>query len=243
MTEKEVKTFIDQCLGVDSIVEKEEYNFNDTFYSTKEISDIYKEIREGNISFPDEYIEKRIERELEENHKDTIKNIIKEAYEEYKEEIEEIKISNELTKKEKAEELLKLKKEIHERIKEEILELKDEIREEIIEEENDGLAYWSTYYSPARENIEAAIECNLIPFYYENKFYLALSGCGMDLSPLLDAYQALVDKTLPKNTKLIMPLYKDYCLNVLGKTLYEKALESAKREKPQFVVYFEEPEE
>jgi hypothetical protein len=49
---------------------------------------------------------------------------------------------------------------------------------------------------------------------------LALSGCGMDLSPRLDAYQALTDTTIDKTSYLFTrPDYFEY---VLGSTVVEK---------------------
>lgn len=45
------------------------------------------------------------------------------------------------------------------------------------------LAYWTVYFCPNSDDVDAALRARLTPFYYEDEFYLALGGCGMDLGP------------------------------------------------------------
>jgi hypothetical protein len=62
------------------------------------------------------------------------------------------------------------------------------------------MAYWLVYFSPRREDWGAAWKSGLYPFKYEGEFMVALGGCGMDLSPKLDCYQALTYKSLPSRS-------------------------------------------
>jgi len=239
MTKEDVKRIIDKCLGVNCIVEKHEYNFRDDFYTPNDT--IYEEDDDfhANVEFPQEYIDAEVKEEIQ-NTPEKLQQIIKEAYEQYQEEIDEIRNSKQLTRKEKAKELKKLREEIWNRINEEIEEWKFEIKDDILQKLYEGLDYWTVYFQPDIEDIEAAIECGLIPFYYNGEFYLALGGCGMDLSPKLDAYQALTDGTVPPNSKLLYDhQYTDY---VVGKETRKKAIKAAKKDKAEFVVTFDDPE-
>jgi hypothetical protein len=68
----------------------------------------------------------------------------------------------------------------------------DEIREQTEIEFWEALSMWPTYFEPLIFNEQIAVECGLTPFSYYCENYdrelqlLALSGCGMDLSPKLD---------------------------------------------------------
>ncbi|WP_367364111.1 hypothetical protein [Candidatus Tisiphia endosymbiont of Nedyus quadrimaculatus] len=62
----------------------------------------------------------------------------------------------------------------------------------------DNLSYWSTYFKPLIFDEKVALECGLTPFTYKGIDMLALSGCGMNLSPKLDAYQVLVHNTIDR---------------------------------------------
>ncbi len=84
------------------------------------------------------------------------------------------------------------------------------------------LSYWYVYFEPERENEDIAWEVGLFPFRYGGDFYLALGGCGMDLSPKLDAYQALTSGSIPSNSQFIRdPEYAEY---VVGKPVFDKVV-------------------
>ena len=79
-------------------------------------------------------------------------------------------------------------------IEEEIKAIKDDYSEEDTVDEDEvrydaqrnleeALAYWTVYFCPNIDDVDAALRVGLTPFYYKDDFYLALGGCGMDLSP------------------------------------------------------------
>ena len=73
-------------------------------------------------------------------------------------------------------------------------------------------------------NEAVALECGLTPFSYKGKNMLALSGCGTDLTPTLDAYQALVHKTIDSNSRFFSTdKYFEY---LVGEDLAKKVLEA-----------------
>lgn len=88
---------------------------------------------------------------------------------------------------------------------------------------NETLLYWATYYRPEHFNEEIAYKCGLFPFRAvmdKNDYaytYLALTGCGMDLSPCLDAHQALVDGTIDPSSKYFTE--PSYFQHVVGKEI------------------------
>lgn len=97
--------------------------------------------------------------------------------------------------------------------------------------EHEELAYWTVYFEPYRMDKDIAYECNLFPFEYSRDAYgyqdlLALAASGMDLSPKLDAYQALVDGSLPSDSRFFDD--SDYAEYVVGKKTAEKVLKAAK---------------
>ena len=94
---------------------------------------------------------------------------------------------------------------------------------------NEFLKYiptWSKYYEPLVFKEEIALECGLIPFILkvDRLCLLAVSVCGSDLSPRLDAYQALTDNTIDENSYLFSDF--DYFQEILGKNLTQKVLEA-----------------
>jgi len=97
-------------------------------------------------------------------------------------------------------------------------ELSDMVREIFWEK----LSYWNTYYEPLVFDEEKALECNLMPFSYEGVNMLALSGCGMDFSPKLDAYQALVHYTIDKNSQFFSVVNQEYFEYVVGEGVINK---------------------
>lgn len=83
----------------------------------------------------------------------------------------------------------------------------------------EALAYWTVYFEPDVFDSEIAIKCGLIPFTYKDTDYLAFGGCGMDLSPKLDAYIALTCGWLPKETRFTSD--NNYFKYVCGSVMQE----------------------
>ena len=94
--------------------------------------------------------------------------------------------------------------------------------------EMEALAYWTVYFQPRIENEELAWKLGLVPFFFEDEFYLALGGCGMDLSPKLDAYQALTDDTVPSDSRFRNERDQEYAKYVVGEETYNKVIEVIK---------------
>jgi hypothetical protein len=92
--------------------------------------------------------------------------------------------------------------------------------------EIETLAYWTVYFKPAIWDENVAWEVGLFPFSFEGENYLALAGCGMDLSPKLDAYQALTDGTIPSDSKFRRE--SGYAKHVVGERRYNKVMEIIK---------------
>jgi len=87
----------------------------------------------------------------------------------------------------------------------------------------EALGFWILYYQPEIEDVEVAVKVGLVPFYYKERFYLALGGCGMDLSPKLDAYQVLTQGTIdPFSCLFSDPKYFRW---VVGPKVFEEVLE------------------
>jgi hypothetical protein len=87
----------------------------------------------------------------------------------------------------------------------------------------DTLAYWTIYYEPWVQDEDAAWRSGLFPFKYEGKFLLALGGCGMDLSPKLDCYQALTRGTIDRGSTLFSQVsYFDYVSHVKSNEILKK---------------------
>ena len=95
-------------------------------------------------------------------------------------------------------------------------------------DEIETLAYWTTYFKPCYENEDIAWKVGLFPFRFDGDFYLALGGCGMDLSPKLDAYQALTDNTIPSFSQFIRQ--PDYAKYVVGSKVFEEVMKAIKRD-------------
>lgn len=96
----------------------------------------------------------------------------------------------------------------------------EDLREQVIDLVLEKISYWSTYFEPIIFNEKIAFECGLIPFTTDRLNLLALAGCGMDLSPKLDAYQALTDNTIDKGSRLFTD--NGYFEHVVGSSLAEK---------------------
>lgn len=100
------------------------------------------------------------------------------------------------------------------------------------------LDYWKVYFEPPIFDADLARKCGLVPFTYHGddgiKNLLALAGCGMDLSPKLDAYQALMSGSLPRDSRFIDD--DDYAKYVVGEKIYEEVIEEATKS-PEFTIH------
>lgn len=93
--------------------------------------------------------------------------------------------------------------------------------------DTETLAYWTVYFEPDYFDPEMAHECGLLPFTYKGTELLALGGCGMDLSPKLDKYQALVSGTIDSGSQAFrQPDYFDY---VAGTGASDRVKEKCKK--------------
>ena len=104
----------------------------------------------------------------------------------------------------------------------------DDVWEQVEEHFWSALRYWIVYFEPLIFDEAIAVECGLVPFSYQEIKMLALGGCGMDLSPKLDAYQALTHKTIDRNSRLFSRdntcgKYFEY---VVGETVMQKVLKA-----------------
>ena len=101
----------------------------------------------------------------------------------------------------------------------------------------ESLGYWTVYYHPAIEDHETALKCALTPFFYKDKYYLALGGCGMDLSPKLDAYQMLTAGNIPEDSHALKN--PDYFSNVVGPQVAQEALQNCRRPTPRIFLSYD----
>ncbi len=99
--------------------------------------------------------------------------------------------------------------------------LTDEEKEEIQHDYHERASWLPTAFEPIIFNEKIALECDLIPFTLETENetlqLLALGGCGMNLSPRLDAYQFLTDNTIDKNSLYFTD--QNYFKNVVGTSI------------------------
>jgi hypothetical protein len=98
----------------------------------------------------------------------------------------------------------------------------DRIKEIIEERLFEALSYWPVYFEPLAFNKQVALECDLIPFIFGDIKLLSLGGCGMNLSPKLDAYQVLVCGMIDKRSTYFHKREKAYFEYVVGKDLYQR---------------------
>ncbi len=86
---------------------------------------------------------------------------------------------------------------------------------------------WNTVFEPEDFDVDTAIYVGLIPFsIYDNNRnridVLGIGGAGMDLSPKLDAYQVLLDHSIPENSTFFSdPKYAKY---VVGEEVFNEVM-------------------
>jgi len=97
---------------------------------------------------------------------------------------------------------------------------KDELGEQVYNLFCEYLGYSSTYFEPTIFKEQIAFECGLTPFTTDRLNLLALTGCGMDFSPMLDAYQVLTNNTIDKESYFFSDI--NYFGSVVGKSITEQ---------------------
>lgn len=112
--------------------------------------------------------------------------------------------------------------------------LTDEEKEDIQQDYYDRAGFSSTVFEPRIFNEKIALECGLIPFTLETEDktlqLLALGGCGMNLSPQLEAYQFLTHNTIDKNSLYFTDQY--YFKNVVGESITNQIKRTLQKDNP-----------
>lgn len=104
-------------------------------------------------------------------------------------------------------------------------------------DEIEMLAYWTVYFEPRIFDEKIAWKVGLYPFEYNELQLLALGGCGMDLSPLLDAYQALVADSVRSSSKFLDNINHDYAKYVVGEDIFDEVMQRIQRDTPIFHIH------
>ena len=114
--------------------------------------------------------------------------------------------------------------------KEEIEIAKEDIRHDY----HERASWLPTVFEPSIFNEKIALECGLIPFTLETEDetlqLLALGGCGMNLSPKLDAYQFLTHNTIDKNSLYFTD--QNYFTGVVGKSVTNQIKRTLHKDNP-----------
>jgi hypothetical protein len=100
--------------------------------------------------------------------------------------------------------------------------------------EAEALGYWTVYFEPKIFDEKIAWECGLYPFEFDGMELLALGGCGMDLSPKLDCYQAMTDGTVDSSSMFLRD--DNYAKYVVGNDRYNKVMEIITRDTPKITI-------
>ena len=95
----------------------------------------------------------------------------------------------------------------------------------------ENLSLYNTYYEPMIFDEGFALECELTPFKYDDMGLLALSGCGMDLSPKLDAYQVLTQRKIDPDSEFFSVNNQEYFRSVIGDEIMNKMTKILKGER------------
>jgi len=99
----------------------------------------------------------------------------------------------------------------------------EEAREMALDELYEALQYCLWYYESSVIDVKTALKCSLVPFQLRGFFFLALGGCGMDLSPKLDAYQVLTAHTIDPDSKFIHE--PEYARYVVGEEVFKEVMD------------------
>lgn len=116
----------------------------------------------------------------------------------------------------------------------------DDVEIEHKSEDEESLGYWTIYWEPMYMDADLATQCGLTAFRYtdpdtETDYdLLALGGCGMDLSPKLDAYRALRTNSIPASSKFLTDAqYAEY---VVGKEMFKRVMDAVTLDSPTLTV-------
>ena len=228
----DIKEKVDKLFGVRSRVEIQPYYTCENYFTTNDNIFGSSEFWFEDIQFPQEALDAEFEESdeldnLKDGYKDELDKRLKEAIIEY-----ENKVHN----------WNEVKDEITVDVEDELQQAVEKLKESMYCDArlNEGLAYWTVYFHPRSEDIDVALRCGLIPFYFQEEFYLALGGCGMDLSPKLDAYQAIVSGTIPESSMFFRQ--PDYFRDVAGRANTAEVTTRTKRPKPQVIITFDKEE-
>ena len=110
-------------------------------------------------------------------------------------------------------------------------EVSGDYLDEYTDEITDRVLIYNYVYEPEVFDPKTAIKVGLIPFsVYDNGVsidLLSIGGAGMDLSPLLDAYQLFVDNSIRRNSYILNgnPDNWKYFRHVVGDDVYRKVVE------------------
>lgn len=117
----------------------------------------------------------------------------------------------------------------------------DNLRERVEFNFNEAPAYWTIYWrDEGGVNVEAAQKAFLVAFSWEDEEgdldgeYLALGGCGMDLSPRLDAYLALAYGVIPEDSNFFRQ--PGYFRDVAGAATTDEVDQKTRLEVPELVL-------
>lgn len=109
--------------------------------------------------------------------------------------------------------------------------------EETIYNYDEALAYWTVYFEPRIYDADIAIRCGLTPFTYKDTEYLALGGCGMDLSPRLQAYMMLTSNWgMPTDCRLLSD--DSYFRSVVGDSITDECIGKYTLDNPKMIISF-----
>ncbi len=230
--ENQIKNKIDKLFKVNSRVTIQPYYTSEDYFTTNNNIFNSSECWFEDIEFPQEALDAEFEESdeldnLRVEYKDELDKRFKEAIIEYKDKVHNWDEDVD---------------EITATVEAELQGAIGRLKEDTCSDEKllEGLAYWTVYFHPRIEDIDVALRCGLVPFYFQEEFYLALGGCGMDLSPKMDAYQAIVSGTIPESSMFFRDI--DYFTHVVGKDITAKVTSKAKRPKPQVIVTFDKEE-
>lgn len=243
--QEEIKKKIQETFGVKYVdVKIEEYRMDERdFFEDRR--DIWDEVKENPdcVTFPEDEI---LQDALDENMK-----VDKDNIDEVKELAETVFDMDEDEIKEKVKEdalifdifdmddvVDKIQQDNNKELNQFFLDY-DEYYEWLQNETTESLAYWTVYFKPDIEDVEVALKCRLTPFYYDDEFYLALGGCGMDLKPKLDAYQMLTCHRIPSGSNVLRGNDTSYFEYVVGKDVTKEALEKCKLDKLNVKINFD----